>query len=695
MNRLLNLFAQSLCIAGVACGVADHTAFAQETSSLPTLRQQLLSADSESQIEAAAEIGSLGPYAFPAITDLVAQLKSENPAVQYECISAIGEIGPLAHDVTGSIEAFLSNESPTFQAAALEALQRIGVASPAGQESIRQLCGNPDAALRVPAVRCLLSITGDADPVVAASIPQIAAALGDERDAVRNEAALCLIEMGPLAVPIVGGELANPDTEARIKACEILGRAGKSAAPIVPELLKRLKDDDQLVVRAASSALGEIQSSPESVLPELEQLLTGKSNAVKVAAIRAIGEFGTEASSSGTKIQAFLNDTDISVRSAAVHTIGRLGVSDPKVISALVSMLKDEDGSVVINAANAISLIGEPAVGPLMKELASHGREALIVEILGEIGPPASGSAGELVRLLSSTDDAELQREIFVALSSMGQVSDEVLVSLRAGLRDTKAGDRRAGAIYVLANLGDQHVVPILKELVSKDTSPRVVRVSAWALVKLSPHDSAVAQLALPHLQKALSAEDALARREAASAIASIGPNAKAATQKLVELASSDPDSMVRATSLRAIAEIRSETQAVLPVALASLKDPDSSVRNAARFVIGRIGPDAHAAVPALRQAVRTDLEFDQIIAAWALVRVAPDAESMKVAAPFMLLGLKHQNPLVREEAAVTLGMIRPSTSEIQEALQAASADESPKVRSAAADSLKAIRSGK
>ncbi len=52
---------------------------AQDREQIATLIRNLKSPDSDSQIEAAAELGLLGPYAAPALEPLLQQLSSENP----------------------------------------------------------------------------------------------------------------------------------------------------------------------------------------------------------------------------------------------------------------------------------------------------------------------------------------------------------------------------------------------------------------------------------------------------------------------------------------------------------------------------------------------------------------------------------------------------------------------------------------
>ncbi len=663
------------------------------SESVGELRERLKTGSAEEQIEAVVRLGSLGPYAFSAVDDLAGLLESDNPAVRYECISALGEIGPLAHDAAGGLTQILSGDSALYQTAALESLRRIGTVSKEANVQIRRLCGSSDAAVATSAVRCLVAVDGTESNTVTNAIPGLVNALGDDRAAVRNEAAITLMEVGGPVVPVVTNQLSNSEPLVRLKACEVLGGVGAQASSSVAKLVERLKDDDELVVRAAAQALGSIQSNPEEVLPALNELLQRKSTGVRIAAVRAIGDFGPVGKGSAQLVLPFLSDSNAILRASAADTLGRTGTDQPDVISGLVGALSDSSGGVTVKAANALSQIGAAAVPALVQKLADEGYRGLIVEILGEMGAGAESAVPALVTLIGTQPaDKELQREIFITLASIGPAASAATPAMMKILQDPAAEDAHAGAVYVLARAGEQKAVPAMKQLIASGKNERAVRAAAWALVMLQPTNPENAAIAIPHLLVAAGSENELARREAISALTLLGPAAKAAQSTLLEHAASDPVAAVRSGSLHALGEIRAPAEQALPIAMASLEDPDATVRNAARYLLGRIGREAMSAEPKLKETLRRGNDFERILSAWALVQISPSPETFQAAVPLMLLALHHERPQVRAEAATTLGVIGRDVKEVPAALESALKDGNPAVEEAARKALTLLK---
>lgn len=685
-----------LAIACTGAGfltVAHGQESTSESPDLESLLKQLRSEKVEEQIDAVVQLGALGPYAQSAIEPLVRLLQTENGALRYECIMTLGRIGPMAHDSVKSLTGFLTDESDDLKSAALDSLRRIGSASPDAEAQIRRLCQHKDAALATSAVRCLVMIAGPDNELVRNSIPNLVKALGDERADVRNEATLALVEIGAAVEPVASASLSATNPKARLKACEILGQLGSAAEKTVPALLLRLKDDDELIVRAATTALGRIHAQPKLVLPALNALLGQKSTAVRITAVRAIAEFGTEAADSAPLIVKVLADENTVLRASAAETLGHIKDARVEVIDALVKALSDASGMVTVNAANALSQMGTPAVSPLVKMLDDENYRALAVEVLGEIGPDAESAVPALVNLLPKVgDDEDLQRGVFIALATIGPKATAATPAMMKILQDSSAGNSRAGAAYVLAHIGETKALPVLKEILKTSDNERALRASAWALVKLDPKNSENVGLVMPYLIKATSSDIPLARREAMTAFATLGPSASAALPALLEHAAKDPDATVRSESLHGLAEIQAPAAQVLPVAIASLNDPDPTVRNSARYLLGRLGDEAHSAAPLLRETLRRGDEFERVISAWALVHVESTPENSQAAIPLLLKALQHPNPHVRMEAAVTLGMIGSGSKEARASLESAKADPDPGVKEAVLDALNTIK---
>jgi len=686
---LLGLLVTVTCHSVVPSGPLFGQDAASEASDIQSLLKRIQSEKVDEQIEAVVRLGALGPYAQPAIEPLVELLKTENQGLRYECIVALGNIGPMAHDSVDSLTGFLSSDSELLQSAALESLRRIGTVSPEAQTQIRQLRDSKNVDLAISSIRCLVVLAGSDDKLVQSSIAPLVKALGDSRSHVRNEAAITLVEIGLTVEPAVAAALSENDARVQLKACEILGQLGVASASTVPELLKHLKGNDELLVRAATTALGKIHAQPEMVLPTLTALLENKSVAVRITTVRAIADYGPAAASSAPLLLSLLADDNVMLRASAVDALGQIGDIRAEVIDALVKALSDGQAQVTLKAADSLSNIGAPAVPALVQKLSDEGYRRLVVEVLGEIGPGAEAAVPALVKVLSGVgDDLELQREVFIALAAMGPKANAATTAMMKILQDPTAVESRAGAAYVLARIGEKKALPLLRDLIREAKDEKILRSCSWALVTLDPQNGDNIKVALPHLLQATTADLSLVRREALAAFGTLGPAAISALPSVLELAANDPDAAVRIEALHTLAKIQAPAKDVLPVAIASLENADPGVRNAARYLLGTLGEEAHSTAPALRESLRRGNELEKLLSAWALVNVQPSKENAQVAVPLLLTALQHPNPAVRAEAATTLGKIGAGSGEIRSALEAVQNDEDPKVKKAVKEAL-------
>ncbi|MEQ9408650.1 MAG: HEAT repeat domain-containing protein [Fuerstiella sp.] len=673
-------------------GPATAQDVVKDPNDVTVLVQKLHSKSLSDQLEAAAQLGELGPYAEGAVSDLGSVLKSENPALQYEVLMALSQIGPLATGAVSDVSSLLSSDIPELTVAALETLRQIGSVSEQTAGLIEKLVGEDNDAVMTAAVRCLITTNGEADATVVAAVPQLTNALSTSRPSVRNAAAAALVEIGEPAIPALQRLLGSDVPVARLKACEVAGRLELVAAPLVPLLVATLQDEDERVIRAAVTALGQIQSDPDLVVPRLQQLLDSESAAVRADVLGALMQFGALAQPAVPAVLDLLKDQHSIVRAAGARALGRIGSDDAQVVQALVDAVDDPHGGVTIQAVNALSQLGPVAVPALVRMTGQPRFRDLAISVLGEMGPEAGPAVPALVAFLDS-DDERLLREVFIALASIGPAAKSAQPTLLKLVRDPDAGFLRAGAAYVLGNIGETSCLPVLKQILSdpQAADPRTLRAAAWAVVMLQPDNQENAAIALPHLIEALSSELPLARQESLAAIARLGARAQPASSALIQIAQHDPEPAVRSEALHTMAELPTIPDDALPVAIAALENGDPVVRNAARFLLGKIGTRADAAAARLRSDMRAGAELDRIVAAWALVRVAPSAEHQRLSVPFMLRGLSLSNPEVRAEAARTLGIIGNNSSEVIAALKLAASDQDENAAAAAREALKKL----
>ncbi len=652
--------------------------------------QQLSSADANDQIDAAVQLGSMGPYAQAAVRPLTELLNASRPALQYECLVALGRIGPMAYDSSDAVAAFLSSASIELQSAAMESLRQIGTASPQAELQIQQLAQSENVSVATTALRCLVMLSGPDNDIVRGAVPRLVGALADLQPDVRNEAAMTLVDIGPDIVPEVSVAFASPTPLVRLKACEIMAAIGPAAKSAVPALVDRLQDENELVIRAAARALGRITAQPDIVLPAVQSLLKHPAVSVRITALRAIGEYGTDAVVAVPSALSFLTDQSPVLRASAAEALGRIGDSRSEVIIALVNALADQSAAVTMNAANALSQLGAPAVPSLLPLLTDADYRQLAVEMLGEMGVAAESAVPALLELLTKLEDTdeELRREVFIALGSIGPRAAVATPEMMSLLDNPEAGDARAGAAYVLARIGERRALPALKAILASSENEGLLRSAAWATVALEPGNKSNAALVMPYLLRASSSEMPLVRREVMTAFATLGPEASAALPVLLEHAAGDPDASVRAMSLNALTEIHAPAAQVIPIAIVALEDPDVTVRNAARYVLGRQGPAAMEAAARLRESVRRGDTFERILSAWALVHVDPSEQNREAAIPLMLTALRSAKPGIRAEIATTLGTIGKQSPDVRTALEAAQDDPNPMVKKAVGEAL-------
>ena len=689
-RHILTMFF-ALQLSGLAIANAQPTLV--HNADVNALIQQLQTGSADEKLSAAEHLGDFGPYAYRAVPALATMLADEDPALAYESLIALSSIGPLATSSNNDVAVLLNSQFVPLRVASLDTLRHIGSAPADSIALIQSLAADSNPAVMVAAVRCLVTLDRPDSKEVASAVPHLVTSLTSPRSSVRNAAASALNEIGDSVVSALKFGLQSSEPVGRSLACEVAGRLGSAASELIPVLQQRLDDHDDVVVQSAAIALGRIGGQADSVVPNLERLLDSDSAAIRTAALSGLMSFGPLAHNAVPGVCRLTKDRQSIVRAAAVRTLGAIGVSSQPALDCLVNAIEDVHGGVTIQAANALSQLGADAVPALLLLLQKTDFQELAVSVLGELGANAKSAVPALVELLK-TDDAALRREAFIALAMIGPDAKAAVPELLTILDNQDAGLKRAGAAYVLANIGEQSCLPVLKAILADDaeSDQATKRAVAWALVTLEPASPENATIALSYLTMALSSEVALVRKEALSAIGKLGAAGQPAAEALFELAQNDTDPAVRGAALHALAMLPKISDSVLPIAVAAMKDDNPQVSNAACFLLGQLGPRAGVAASGLQQRLRTGAELGQIVSAWALVRVQPSPDHGQKAVPFMVKALDYPNPRMRAEAARTLGVIGINSSDVMSALKVAATDEDSDVKLAATTALKKLQ---
>ena len=149
-----------------------------------------------------------------------------------------------------------------------------------------------------------------------------------------------------------------------------------------------------------------------------------------------------------------LSSPESHIRLQAALLLRASGKQAKKVLSELISALYDEDADISFAAAEAISVIGEDAVQPLIVAMRSDApivREHAASALRG-IGPPAGPAVESLIRLLQDAV-ADVRREAARALGDIRCEPEEAVPALITALQDRNL-EVRAAATIALAQFG-------------------------------------------------------------------------------------------------------------------------------------------------------------------------------------------------------------------------------------------------
>ena len=266
----------------------------------------------------------------------------------------------------------------------------------------------PSSRLRLQALKTLMVLVGLDDHEVLTQT--LLAALGDEYEAVRSEAARGLAQMRDVQAlkPLL--ELVENDPTDRVRGraayalayleptLATLRDSGGSASDALiialkdPELSVRLRAiwalgemkngqalqplsvllDSQATVqekRTAAEALGAI-GDPKALEPLIMALQFSSEEAVKRAAAAALGDLGDKGAVD-VLLHSLRHEPLHSVRASAARALEVL--ADARALDDLIVALEDDDGGVRLRATLALAAIGDKgAVEPLKKLIAQE-----------------------------------------------------------------------------------------------------------------------------------------------------------------------------------------------------------------------------------------------------------------------------------------------------------------------------------
>lgn len=252
---------------------------------------------------------------------------------------------------------------------------------------------------------------------------QSLATSGEKTDKAAATVALADITRDPAYGDRLVGILLRPPEHLRGDEAE---RVLKSLEgfPLLPALIRRLKDQDEAMRTAAVWRLSQKPHDPRAVAPLVEAFKDPSSN-VRASAANALRDF--PAALAGETLIASLRDADPLVRQGAAKALG--GVRDPRASGPLAAAASQPDETLRANALRALGEIGGPeVVAPLVAALKDPvvTVRAVAAEALGKTRDPRA-----IAPLVSCYEERKMQGEVITALARIGtRGAVEVLLNL-------------------------------------------------------------------------------------------------------------------------------------------------------------------------------------------------------------------------------------------------------------------------
>jgi HEAT repeat protein len=486
------------------------------------------------------------------------------------------------------------------------------------------------------------------------------------------------------AVPTLTQLLSDNSANVRAHAAYALGRVGAPAKSAAAALTSLIKDNDEVVRRQAIKALTAIKPGPDVMIPLVTRLLEESDAGVQMRIVQAVSEAG--AAAVPALIQALQNE-----RSAywACLMLRQMGPDAKEAVPALTARLSDARSEIRREAALSLGALGPsaaPAAAKIADLLDDPDTAPAATLALGQIGQMPPGAEAK-VRANAQKDQKVLGTISLCALAHLHPEDKELARStaeqLVGRLQDSDPFVQLAAARGLAAlRLSPDILLPVVEKALA-NADEATIRHALDGLAALGAP-------AVPRLTDALKHESIRAR--VAYTLGQIGPPAAPASGALAKLLDSK-DSKTFSEVAFALAKIGPGAAASVPALIAALKQPECPNPHAVLYALGKIGSASAAAKPELIRLIGDKDQSTAVMAVWALVQVDPRSpEITSKGVPVLIAGLNHSLPEPRQMAAETLGMLKASARNAAPSLEKAAKDDSPAVRAAAQEALRAIR---
>ncbi len=367
----------------------------------------------------------------------------------------------------------------------------------------------------------------------------------------------------------------------RICSCEA------PSAVIAEALRGGMQDKDPLVRWHCARTIGVVGLDDEATREQLVRGLRDDSPAVRIHSARALAQIGDQSPDTVRALVAMATNPDGRIARAAIAALREIQADRTMVVAAIADVLDSDEHAVAMHAVEALVERGAESV-PFLTEALTNERAGYWAAIaIEQIGPDASATVPNLMKLLQKSSDLQVRVHTLLALAAIGEAAESECGQITDVLDNPEQDAAvRAAAAFALGSIGCAKADRSLREATAAD-SQLVSMIAAWALASIHPEDQGVLNVAVDRLTAGLGSNDARIRTAAAKGLNLLKPPPEVAGPALIAVAS-DPDPSVVANVIDALAGLG---KPVLPHAVRALNNPE--LREVSLAVIARLGPDA------------------------------------------------------------------------------------------------------
>ncbi|HIG28744.1 MAG TPA: HEAT repeat domain-containing protein [Verrucomicrobiales bacterium] len=234
------------------------------------------------------------------VADATAGLKSGDSTQQVEAAMNLGALGPGAAKAAPALADALNDKVSAVRRAAATALSHIGPAAVEAVPALLNTIGDENAGVRNWVVHALIKIQPDSQEIADALIPLVLS----EEEGEDLKAAVCSYMKDhhpkhPDAVKALIEILNKPEALGFTMAIQAIGGYQADAVDAVSVLTNLLSDSSIFSQTHAARALGQIGALAAKALPELEKQLEDSEPSVKEEMQKAIDSIKSATGSEG------------------------------------------------------------------------------------------------------------------------------------------------------------------------------------------------------------------------------------------------------------------------------------------------------------------------------------------------------------------------------------------------------------